>query len=246
MGDVVKFLRLYDRDAKIGPALLKSTLPQSGPKPAVQKFLEDLSQVRAFFAPLLPPEDAASAPAYDLSVDFRVSRQTEVDGDKIIDWVFQVGDQTIRLGDANRRAKWRPGMPVVLTLRWAKDALSAPAHDNTQKPPARITADKNVIYEYDDAWALVSMLEEHAASSVDLSPLAEQKPHVLKFEFATESATAGGKPTLNVKRAKVFVRIVVSPGGKPDVLKLPVFPVLAPSLDSPTRTGMIDGDAAAR
>jgi hypothetical protein len=103
-----------------------------------------------------------------------------------------------------------------------------------------------VIYEYDDAWSLVSMLEEHAASSVDLSPQAEQKPHVLKFEFATESANPGGKPTLNTKRAKVFVRIVVSPGGKPDVLKLPVFPVLAPSLDAPSRTGMIDGNATAR
>ena len=95
-----------------------------------------------------------------------------------------------------------------------------------------IVQGKDVIYQFSDPWALVSMLKTHAAAAVDVVSRSEIRPHMLKFEFPTQPVPAAGQYRSNLpeKRARVFIRLTVTPGGKKDILRLPVFPSQAPAL----------------
>lgn len=228
--DVVQFLRLYDRHAKSVLSLLNSGVQLSGPRANAGIFIDQLGRVRTFLAPLVPPDEAAPPAGYELAIEFRVNQRAEVDGNKIVDWSLEAGDQTVRLRDANRQLRWRVGMPITLTLRWAKDAPTAPVNDGTV---AHLSVDgKNVTYRFTDPWALVSMLKLHAAAPVDAVSRAEIRPHTLKFEFVTQPIPAAGQYRSNLpeSRARVFIRLSVTPGGKKDILSLPTFPAQAPGL----------------
>ncbi len=241
--DVIQFLKLYERYAK---AMLPFLGGRAGPgappaltlneRGSATAFMEQMTRVRAFLAPLLPPDEATGALGYDLSVEFRVNQGGEVDGNKIVDWQLEVGDQVQKLRDPARTLRWRPGMPIALTLRWAKDAPTTPVNEGTQ---AQLAMDgKNVIYRYSGDWALVSLLRWQAAPA-DAPTRAEVRPHLLKFEFATQAVTAAGqfRSVAPESRARVFMRVTVMPGGKKDVLSLPVFPVAVPGLAvEPTAT----------
>ncbi len=226
--DVAQFLRVYDRESKAVTFLRNGGARRSGTMANLGAFLDQLAQVRMFLGPLLPPEDGASPPGYDLAIEFRVNRRAEVDGNRILDWSLAAGDQTVSLRDAIRRVHWFVGMPITLTLRWAKDAPTEPVNDGTD--PHMVVEAKDIVYRFTDPWSLVSMLETHAASPVDAVSGAELRPHTLKFEFPTQPIPASGqyRSVLPGKRAKVFIRLSVMPGGKKDVLRLPVFPSYAP------------------
>jgi type VI secretion system protein ImpL len=248
--DVVQFLRLYDRHAKSVLPVMSSTMPSSGTRVNAGRFLEQMTRVRAFLGPLIPPEDGAQPAGYELGIEFRVNQKAEIDGNKIVDWALEVGDQTVKLRDANRPVRWRPGMPIGLTLRWAKDASLAPVNDGTL---AHLSVDdKNVIYRFTDPWALVSMLKFHAASPIDAVSRAEVRPHTLKFEFTTQPIPPAGQYRSNLpeSRAKVFIRLTVTPGGKKDILSLPVFPAQAPGFapepayGSPGAAAPVEGPGA--
>lgn len=226
--DVVHFLRLYDGEAKAVTFLLNNGAQRSGTIVNVASFLDQLAHVRAFLGPLLPPDDGAPPPGYDLAIEFRVNRRAEIDGNRILDWSLTAGEQTVSLRSTNRRVHWYVGMPITLTLHWAKDAPTQPVNDGTD--PHMIVQGKDVVYRFSDAWSLVTMLETHAAGPADAVSGAEVKPHTLKFEFPTQPMPAAGQYRSNVpgKRARVFIRLRVMPGGKKDVLRLPVFPSYAP------------------
>ena len=231
--DVVQFLRLFDHNAKAVRPLLDNGLKLSGSRANAGRFIDQMNHVRAFLAPLLPPDEAAPAAGYELAIDFRVNQKAEVDGNKIVDWSLEAGDRTVGLRDANRQLHWRVGMPIALTLRWAKDALSTPLNDGTD---THMSVDgKNIVYRFTDPWALVTMLQAHLAASVDAMSRAEIRPHTLKFEFLTQPIPAAGQYRSNLpeKRARVFIRLTVTPAGKKNVLSLPAFPAYAPDLSAP-------------
>lgn len=227
--DVVQFLRVYERHAKSVLPLLRTRIPLKDLANA-GKFLDQMDRVRAFLGPLVPADDGASPAGYDLAIEFRVNQRAEIDGNKIVDWSLEAGDRTVSLRDANRQLRWRPGMPIVLTLRWAKDAPTAPVNDGALRHLS--VEGKNVVFRFADPWALVSMLKMHAAGPVDAVSRSEVRPHTLKFEFATQPVPAAGQYRSNLpeSRARVFIRVTVTPGGKKDILSLPVFPFQAPRI----------------
>ena len=235
--DVVQFLKLYERYSKAVLPFLGGRAAGLGPLPAPSAndrgnaagFMDQMSRVRVFLGPLLPPEEAAGPPGYDLSAEFRVNQGVEVDGNKIVDWNLEIGDQVVKFRDPPRTIRWRPGMPITLTLRWAKDAPTAPVNDGTV---AYLAVDgKTVTYRFAGDWALVSLLKSQSASS-DAPTRAEVRPHLLKFEFATQAVPTSGqfRSVAPEGRARVFMRLTVMPGGKKDVLSLPVFPTAVPGL----------------
>lgn len=229
---VVQFLRVFDQHVKTVLPLLKNDLQLSAAAANAGKFIDQVNRARPFLGPMLPADDGAPPAGYELSVDFRVNQKAEVDGNKIIDWSLAVGDRSVDLRDANRQLRWRVGMPIALTLRWAKDASTAPVDDGSI---AHLSVDgKSVIYRFTDPWSLVSMLKTQAAAPVDAGSRAELRPHTLKFEFVTQPIPAAGQYRSNLpgKRARVFIRLTVTPGGKKDILSLPVFPAQAPGLSA--------------
>jgi type VI secretion system protein ImpL len=144
--DVNQLLKTSEKLSRVlkDPQSSNRTTPYSQ---AVRKFFDQFERVRAFIAPLYPPEDGM-VPGYDVMVEFRANQVAEVDGNKVIDWSLDVGPQTLKLRDTPRLLRWEPGMPVTLTLRLAKDILGNALPDPQQ---AAMTVDgKTVTYRFTD------------------------------------------------------------------------------------------------
>ncbi len=191
---------------------------------AARRFMEQFDRVRAFLAPLYPVEEGAVA-GYDMAVDFRTNQSAEIEGNNVIDWTLEVGSQTLKLRDAPRPLRWEPGTPITLTLRLAKDAPVNAVNDAQQ---LHMSADgKTVSYRFNDAWALLRMIQRQREP--DPAGRADGRSQLLRMEFPL--SVASDNPRLNPKevRARVYMRVSLSPVGKRTPVFWPVvFPTRAP------------------
>jgi type VI secretion system protein ImpL len=238
--DLRAFFELYDRDAPLLASLPANERRLGAGEVEIRAFLDRLAQVRALFAPFLD-DPAAEAPAFDLEVDFRVNRKFEVAGNQVLRWEMVVGSRPITPFDAERAGRWQAGQPVSLLLQWAKDAPVAPVSAG----PRSQVRETDVSFRYGGRWALFALLREHAASTADFGGFADPRPRTLRFDVTTRPLPpATEEPPLvppKPSRATVFVRVtLLTPDRKIDV-KLPDFPVRAPSLD---RFGLDDEEGA--
>ncbi|WP_395320898.1 type VI secretion system protein [Variovorax sp. UC74_104] len=195
-----------------------------------RRFAEQFARARDFLLPLFPTEDGA-APGYDLSVDFRANTMGEIEGNKIIDWSFEVGDQVLRLRDAPRTLRWEYGMPVALVLRIAKDSPLMARADPQQH--ALITDGQTVSFRFADPWALFTLAQRQREGDPAQRP--DGRSQLLKFEFPLVAQSAGDAAQApNGGRARVFLRIAASPAGKKNALIWPTaFPARAPEWNMP-------------
>lgn len=196
---------------------------------AVRKFSDQYERVRTFMVPLFPLEEGVVA-GYDVAVDFRANQAAEIEGNKVIDWVFEMGPQTLKLRDTPRPLRWEPGMPVTLTLRLAKDAPGNTLTDPHQ--PAMTTDGKTVSYRFANTWSLLSMIQNQREP--DASGRADGRSQLLRMEFPIGTGTELGKGSQPDVRAKVFIRFTISAVGKRTPLVWPVtFPIRAPEFNTP-------------
>ena len=204
--------------------------------PAALLFVDRLATVRDFLAPLMLPSTTAPA-ALEIEAEFRVNRQRESGGNQIIEWTLALDDQRLSRGGEAKAAKWRPGDPVSLKLRWAKNAPVTPV--TAIGGNAVVDASRALVVSYDNQWGLIRLLQNHRAPATDLPGLIDRQPLTLKFSADTGNvpvagATTPAKPLLNGRTA-VFVRVSVlaaNPDGKTrKLLALPVFPFAAPRLN---------------
>lgn len=195
-----------------------------------RRFAEQFGRARDFLLPLFPTEDGA-APGYDLSVDFRANTTAEIEGSKIIDWSFEVGDQVLRLRDAPRTLRWEYGMPVALVLRIAKDSPLMARADPQQH--ALITDGQTVSFRFADPWALFTLAQRQREGDPAQRP--DGRSQLLKFEFPLVAQSAGDAAQApDGGRARVFLRIAASPAGKKNSLIWPTaFPTRAPEWNMP-------------
>ncbi|MGF7189333.1 type VI secretion system protein ImpL [Robbsia andropogonis] len=113
--------------------------------------------------------DTGTPGGLGLKVAFRVNKQLEQYGNQIIDWTFASGAQRVSKqrdalpAKASASLAWRPGDPIVLTLRLADEAQIRIGADPRQ--PAMATDGRTVIFRFDDTWALLSMIDRHRAST---------------------------------------------------------------------------------
>lgn len=195
-----------------------------------RRFAEQFGRARDFLLPLFPTEDGA-APGYDLSVDFRANTTAEIEGSKIIDWSFEVGDQVLRLRDAPRTLRWEYGMPVALVLRIAKDSPLMARADPQQH--ALITDGQTVSFRFADPWALFTLAQRQREGDPAQRP--DGRSQLLKFEFPLVAQSAGDAAQApDGGRARVFLRVAASPAGKKNALIWPTaFPTRAPEWNMP-------------
>ncbi len=203
-----------------------------GPRPsdAVRRFADQMERVRAFLAPLYPaqPESAAG---YDLAVEFRANPGGEVQGNKIIDWTLLVGSQTLRAREPARALRWEPGTPIELRLRLARDGPVLPQSEPSQSALS-VEEPREVRFRFSDPWSLFTLLmtqrETEGASRADA------RMQLLRFEFPLAPAAAAVSLAPQEARARVFLRLSVSPAGKRSPLAWPgTFPVRAPDWSAP-------------
>ncbi|MFD1623366.1 type VI secretion protein IcmF/TssM N-terminal domain-containing protein [Azospirillum griseum] len=212
------------------------------------EFLNRMAAVREFLSPFLGATSAAPA-GYDVAAEFRVNRPHESGGNQIIDWTMAVGDQRLTRGGEVKSARWSPGLPVSVTLRWAKDAPVVPL--SILSPDGTVEADRAITVSFGNRWSLLRLLQAQRPAPADLPKLTDPQPHTLKFSADTATvavpgqppgggapAAAGGpavaKPVAG-GRTTVFLRVTLStpnPDGKSKTARvMPVFPYAAPRLD---------------
>ncbi|MDN6886982.1 type VI secretion system protein [Variovorax sp. CAN2819] len=231
--DVNDLLRAFDPLAR---ALKENRGTDAGlrnagmPGAGARRFAEQFARSRDFLLPLFPTEEGA-APGYDLSVEFRANTMAEIEGNKIIDWSFEVGDQVLRLRDAPRTLRWEYGTPVALVLRIAKDSPLIARADPQQH--ALITDGQTVSFRFADPWALFTLAQRQREGDPAQRP--DGRSQLLKFEFPLVAQSAGDAAQApDGGRARVFLRVAASPAGKKNALIWPAaFPARAPEWNMP-------------
>ena len=183
---------------------------------AGNSFPEQFARQRDFLAPLLPAEDG-SVPGYDIAVEFRANTGAEVEGNKIIDWRLASGPQQIGWQEAPKPLHWEPGLPLTLTLRLAKDGPAVPRAE-TRQPALRVEG-RTVTLRYADPWALMNLLASQRVA--DSAPRADNRSQLLKVEFPLLLLSDANGQGWSEGRARVYLRLRISPAGKRTPLAWP-------------------------
>ena len=187
---------------------------------AVREAGEQLRRLRDVLAPLYPLEPG-QAGGLDVTAQFRAAGPAESEANQIIDWSLTIGAATVRLAEPARALRWEPGMPVLLSLRLARDGNGVPKAE-----PGHLNmsvAERTVSYRFDDPWALFSFIGAYRDRDRDGDGAAgDQRAPLLRFEFPVLHGGANA-------RARVFLRLGVSAPGKRTPLAWPaVFPPRVP------------------
>jgi len=220
--DVLAYLQFYDQLAPDSQRMAPGR---------ARDFVAATAAVRRFLGPLLPAAEGADSAGYLLAVRFRVGSNGEADGNnalageiggnRIASWSLQSGADIISWDAASKAAvqqlPWRPGLPLVLTLRWADNVADLPVAEKDDR--FLTVAGRKATYRFDEPWSLMRLLARHSL------PTQGGKPATLRFDLPT--GTAG-------QRTRVFLRMAVMPVQKQEVLAFPPFPAAVPG-DEPQR-----------
>jgi type VI secretion system protein ImpL len=229
--ELLKFFRLFDSKEKAAhDALVRSADFGASPEKATE-FLAQVAKLREFFAPFL---EKKQGPMFDFNIQFRVNREQEIAANQIIDWKFEVGKKKFSYLSDDLNGRWIFGDPVRLTLRWAKDSPTVPV--STATPTAVNAKDRVAVFEYDDRWALFTLLLRHglmlkrAGAPAECDQGFDPDPYTLKFTVRTDPDPAGvsQRPDLKTSSAEVFMRMSLVTANKQEPLLLPCFPRKAP------------------
>lgn len=222
--DVQAYLQLYDRLAPDSQRMAPGR---------ARDFMAATAAVRQFLGPLLPVAEGGESAGYLLAVRFRVGSTGEADGNnalageiggnRIAAWTLQSGDEKVAWDGSAKGAQqqlpWRPGMPLVLTLRWADNVAELPVDDGTDRYLKVLG--RQAIYRFDEPWSLLRLLARHS-----LPAAGSARPATLRFDLPTGQGQGQG-----LGRTRVFMRLAVMPAQKKEVLAYPAFPAAAPGDD---------------
>jgi type VI secretion system protein ImpL len=229
LDDLGLVLREFERMPRSGRDTAAAQKRGAASQYVVQRFSDQFDKIRAFVAPLFPADDGAVA-GYDLLTELRANPGAEVDGNKVIDWTLEVGSQTLKLRDAPRPLRWEPQTPIVLSLRLAKDSPVYATADPQQ--PHMSTDGKTISWKFADAWALLRLIQRQR--DFDGPARNDGRAQLLRFEFPLIGSGDAAKAAAQESRARVYLRLTVTPVGKRNPLPWPVaFPVRAPELTNP-------------
>lgn len=234
LDEIASLLRSYERARPAMQALLQNQKGTASAAP-VQRFVDQFDRSRSFLAPLVPTEDNAPV-GYDVAVEFRANQGAEIQGNQVIDWSLDIGRQRLSLRDAAKPLRWEPGQPITLTLRLAKDGQATPMADSRQ--PALSVDGKTVTLRFADAWSLFNLIgrqrEAEARSDGRSQLLRVEFPLLIDSLPALASASSGKNPNTTASavtvsplpvasesRAKVYLRLTLSPPGKRNPLIWP-------------------------
>jgi type VI secretion system protein ImpL len=231
---VLDFYKLLDRSGKAARGTLQQNARFSGGgAQAAIAFLDQMDNLRAFVAPQSAEGEKEPPFTVDFMPKFRFNQAAEIAGNQIIEWTMQVGGQIWRLGEPDHPGRWRPGNPVRLSLRFAKDSLDFPVLQ-TGHPNIRVRGERNAFFEYTNRWALLAFLRRHEAPPSELARSGDLKPYTLKLRLKTDRDPRWQADDSPRGEAVVYMNMrLMPPGGKTSVV-VPPFPVRAPGLERPS------------
>lgn len=219
-----QFLRMLDQTGGGARAALQQTSQFGASRGAALQFLEQAHQLKTFFSSVGKAE--VQTPVFDVTPTFRVNREHERGGDRIIGWSLQSAGQTVQPSAAPASLRWVYGQPVAVNLRWAMNSPVVPAPSAAGAHVA--VSGHSVSFNYNDAWSLLRLLRRYQAPATDFTGLSDSSPVTLALPVGTILTSGAASPP-----ALVFVRLQVSPAGQKTALALPDFPTHAPQLVRP-------------
>jgi type VI secretion system protein ImpL len=224
---IAEVYRLRDSAADLFHSPRAATAPAS-----VRGFLSRLDTSRLWFTSLLSTASNNNL-ALDVQPEFRVDQGREVGGNQIIDWSLQIGDTTVHLGDPPAKLHWTLGDPVVLSLRWAKNASFVPAKaaPSDLANGALRSDGETVTWRFTDAWSLLrAMRMLGPAEDAGFFQLGEPFTLGLNIPEVPASTTAANMQPQAVAAARVYLRLRITPPGGKDPITTEQFPTAAPPL----------------
>jgi len=199
----------------------RNNVPEGAAVP-LRDFATQVIQVRQLMASLFPADPSAPT-GLDVAIKFRAQTQAEQDGNKIIDWTVNIGDQTLSLRDTPRPLRWRPGQTVRVSLRFANDVPIVPRAD-ADNPYLEVSR-KNASFRFDGPWALFDMIQ--LMRSAELS---DARSSTLRLDVPVQADERD--PTSRARPVRVFISVTLSEPGKNTALPWPAnFPERAPTLE---------------
>ncbi|MDH3604113.1 MAG: hypothetical protein OEU26_31275, partial [Candidatus Tectomicrobia bacterium] len=228
------FYQEFDASAPTLLTILKYHDAFGNAETEIRAFLQQLAEIRRFFASFLDETGGLRVPVFDIQVTFRVNRQREQGADQIIDWQFTVGSQRLyyRGPQVPTQGRWNFGDPVQLSLRWAKDTPAIPiaAVPTTEG----MVQNRTIAYTDTSSWSLLRFMQRHAGAPRDFDQLVDPEPHTLAFAIATgvtQGQEKGQRDNLAASAStRAFIRVTVMSADKQERLVVPPFPAHAPSL----------------
>lgn len=110
-------------------------------------------------------------------------------------------------------------------MRLAGNAPVLPRPDPSQ--PGLVVEDRTVSFRAADPWSLFTMITQHREA--EGSGRDDARAQLLRFEFPLTTAREGIKAPPDERRARVYLKLTLSPAGKRAPLAWPgVFPARAP------------------
>jgi type VI secretion system protein ImpL len=220
--DIGSAIKLFERANGLLSDKTNADLVQAA-GPSLRRFSESMDRAKKFLVPLVSSEDSAAS-GYDVAIEFRANPTAELEGNKIIDWSFTLGNQTISLRDGPKVLRWEPGMPTVVRFRVARDGPVAPKVDPSQT--LMEVEEKTVSFRFSDSWSLLSLIASQRDAGIGAR--GDSRTAVLKFEFPLVTPISQPQNPKD-SQARVFLRLTVTPTGKRTTLVWPIeFPTVAP------------------
>lgn len=231
--DLKRLFQLFDKIDDYSTNSFKASDALASSRRTIVNFLEQMKKIRTFFAPFIDEKQGSSMPAFDLDVEFRVNRASEVAGNVLADWILSVGDQKISYRSPKKKIRWSYGMPISLTYRWALAGSILPMTDSTQ--PSLDVDGYSATFKYNGKWSLFEMLHEKGVPESELAGLIDPKPYLIKsvIPMAAMGEEDSVITSSGSTQAKVFTRIKIGvPNDKSESGSgaLPAFPEKAPKL----------------
>ncbi|QYD71591.1 hypothetical protein KZJ38_31800 [Paraburkholderia edwinii] len=124
------------------------------------QFLAQLAQAKPWLDALVARGADGALQGVEVNVQWRTDRADEVGADQVIEWkLASGGDQLSYPSLGTVPVHWKPGLPVSLSLRWAKDSPWRPMLDTAQ--PTLSSASDVATWAAGDTWALLRFVRAH-------------------------------------------------------------------------------------
>ena len=197
-------------------------------------FLQGVENASALLASAADPALKIPTVVLDVIPEFRLAANAGTGGDHIAEWRMDVGARNLHepLAAPVAPLPWSYGDRVSLVVRFARDSPSVPM-SGAGLPLSDMRGDQRTVrFDFTGNWAIFQLLLARTISSeTDALLLRDTAPTVLALDIPVESDPA--KPPLAQpspsSKFEVYMRLGMSPRGKPEALSLGRLPTRAPS-----------------
>ncbi|WP_207005382.1 type VI secretion system protein [Trinickia mobilis] len=192
-------------------------------RPDEARFAAQLAAAKPWLDALLARGADGTLQGMELAVDWRVDRADEVGADQVIEWKLASGSDTLTYPSSGEPpVRWKPGLPVSVSLRWAKDAPWQPMFDAAQ--PTLAGEHGVATWSAADTWALLRIARLHQMQADAGTGVAAQPPRLL-FTVPVRDRN-GAIQTARMYLSVGFINAAKTPQAIPDL------PAAAPGYDA--------------